>query len=85
MRPTLIDHNRQHRLFSCAPLWLLVGGVLLLTTLVPVHTALFGWMPLFWLLIAPLAVMLVVQPQLIRRRRMHRRAPRRRGTQPVWH
>ncbi|RAN75706.1 hypothetical protein B5P43_25370 [Bacillus sp. SRB_336] len=54
------------RLLGAAMLWLLGGGVLLLTTLVPVRTELLGWTPAFWLLGAPLAVLLVLEPGLPR-------------------
>lgn len=47
-------------------LWLLSGGALLLTTLVPLHTELLGWAPAFWLLGAPLVVLLVLEPALPR-------------------
>lgn len=47
-------------------LWLLGGSMLLLTTLVPLHTELLGWTPTFWLLGAPLVVLLVLEPALPR-------------------
>ena len=55
------------RLFAAASTWLLGGGVLLLSTLVPSHTALLGWTPAFWLLVAPLLVLLALEPGLPRR------------------
>ena len=77
MRPTVIDHRRHERLLGIALLWLAAGGTLLLTTLVPAHTALLGWAPLLWLLVAPLALLLVLEPglphQLFALRHAHRR------------
>ena len=43
MRPTIIDHRRHDRLLAIALLWLAIGAALLVTTLVPAHTALLGW------------------------------------------
>ena len=54
------------RLLGATMLWLLGGGVLLLTTLVPARTELLGWTPAFWLLGAPLVVLLVLEPGLPR-------------------
>jgi hypothetical protein len=76
---------RHQRLLGAAMLWLLGGGALLLTTLVPPRTELLGWAPAFWLLGAPLIVLLMLEPTLPRqllalcpaRRRPHRTA--------VWH
>jgi hypothetical protein len=55
---------------------------MLLTTLVPAHTELLGWTPLFWLLGAPLVALLGLEPALLpslarRRRRVSHGA--------VWH
>lgn len=66
-----MDHQR---LFIGATLWLLAGSFLLLTTLLPAHTELFGWTPLFWLFGAPLSVLLVLEPGFLRRRVKPRRA-----------
>jgi hypothetical protein len=77
MRPTLFDHRRHERLLGIALLWLATGGALLATTLVPAHTTLLGWAPLLWLLVAPLALLLILEPGLPRlllaRRHAHRR------------
>ncbi|GAB3790473.1 hypothetical protein [Dyella agri] len=77
MRPTAIDQRRHERLLGIALLWLASGGALLVTTLVPAHTALLGWAPMLWLLVAPLALLLVLEPglprQLFAQRRAHRR------------
>ncbi len=66
MRPTVIDHRRHERLLGIALLWLAAGVALLATTLVPAHTALLGWAPLVWLLLAPLALLLILEPGLPR-------------------
>ncbi|MEW9571659.1 hypothetical protein ABQJ54_07840 [Rhodanobacter sp. Si-c] len=77
MRPTAIDHHRHDRLLGIALLWLAAGGALLLTTLVPAHTALLGWAPLLWLLVAPAALLLILEPglprQLLARKQVRRR------------
>jgi hypothetical protein len=86
MRTSGIDHGRRHaHLLAIALLWLCGGGALLLTTLVPAHTALLGWAPALWLLGAPLALLLVLEPALplrllARGARRHARPPR-----PAWH
>ncbi|MFC5742254.1 hypothetical protein [Dyella tabacisoli] len=84
MRPQVIDSFRHQRLLGIALLWLMIGAALLLTTIVPAYTELFGWTPAFWLLGAPLALLLALEPgaplQLLlalRRRRPVRRV--------VWH
>ncbi len=85
MRSKRLPVSRQSRLLGATMLWLLGGGMLLLTTLVPMHTELLGWTPAFWLLGAPLAVVLGLEPglprQLLARRRPHRRAIQ----EVVWH
>ncbi|SFL10009.1 hypothetical protein [Rhodanobacter glycinis] len=64
MRSSVTNHDRRIHLLAIAVLWLFGGGVLLLTTLVPAHTALLGWAPLLWLLGAPLALLLTLEPAL---------------------
>jgi hypothetical protein len=72
-------------LLGAAVLWLLGGSGLLLTTLVPPHTDLLGWTPAFWLVGAPLVVLLALEPALPRRLLALRR-PRRRARQNlIWH
>lgn len=66
-------------------LWLLAGSVLLLTTLVPPHTELLGWTPAFWLLGAPLVVLLALEPALPRRLLMLRQPRQRTLHATVWH
>ena len=77
MRPTAIDHRRHDRLLGTALLWLVAGVALLATTLVPAHTALLGWAPLLWLLAAPLALLLILEPGLPRQLLARKRARRR--------
>jgi len=76
MRPQLLSSPHHQGLLAATVSWLCAGGFLLLTTLVPVRTALLGWTPAFWLLAAPLIVLLALQPslpqQLLRRRRLQR-------------
>lgn len=61
-----VDHDRHSRLLALALLWLLGGMVSLATTLIPAHTVLLGWAPTLWLLVAPLAVLLTLEPGLPR-------------------
>lgn len=77
MRTAAIDHRRHERLLAVALSWLAMGGALLLTTLVPARTALLGWAPLVWLLAAPLALLLILEPGLPRQLLALRRARRR--------
>lgn len=78
------DPGRHPRLLATALLWLLVGSVLLATTLVPVHTDWLGWAPFFWLFVAPLVVALTLEPRLPRQC-LSLRKPRRRNTsQLIW-
>lgn len=66
MRTANVDRPHHEHLLAIALLWLTVGGMLLVTTLVPAHTALLGWAPLVWLLAAPLALLLILEPGLPR-------------------
>lgn len=65
MRPSTRTAHHE-RLLGAALLWLLAGAALLLTTLVPAHTHTFGWTPAFWLVGAPLVVLLALEPSLPR-------------------
>ncbi|TAL74429.1 MAG: hypothetical protein EPN56_11695 [Rhodanobacter sp.] len=80
MRHPPLDSRRRQRLLATALLWLGAGTALLASTLVPAHTALLGWAPLVWLVATPLALLLIVEPQLPRELalawRPQRRAPR---------
>jgi hypothetical protein len=75
MRTELPPSAHHQRLSAAAALWLLAGAFALITTLVPAHTELLGWTPMFWLLAAPITVLLALEPQrvsrlLTRRRRL---------------
>ena len=76
MRRTAIDRRRHDRLLGIALLWIAIGGTLLLTTVLPAHTALLGWAPLVWLLLAPLALLLILEPGLPRQLLAWRHAQR---------
>ena len=80
--PSRHDHQR---LLGAAVLWLLAGSVLLLSTLVPWHTAWLGWTPAFWLFGAPLTVLLGLEPQLPRRLLGSSRARRPARDGLAWH
>jgi len=45
------------QLAAGAGMWLLLGAFVLALTPVPAHTEALGWAPLFWLLLAPLCVL----------------------------
>jgi hypothetical protein len=78
------DTIRHERLLGGALLWLLAGAVLLLSTLVPAHTRTLGWTPAFWLLGAPLVVLLALEPSLPRQLLALARPRRRRAAQLIW-
>ena len=80
--PSRSDHQR---LLGAAVLWLLAGSALLLSTLVPWHTAWLGWTPAFWLLGAPLMVLLALEPGRLRRLPGASRARRPARDGLVWH
>lgn len=83
MRPnaSITPHER---LLGGTLLWLLAGAVLLLTTLVPAHTDTFGWTPAFWLVGAPLVVLLALEPALPRQLLALWRPRRRAATRLIW-
>jgi hypothetical protein len=58
-------------------LWLLGGSGLLLTGLVPVFSATLGWSLAFWLVAAPLTMLLVLEPGLPRQLLARWMSPRR--------
>ncbi len=85
MRPSPFPQNHRHaashrRLLGAAVLWLLAGGFLLITTLVPIYTDTLGWTSAFWLVGAPLIVLLTLEPSLPRRL-----LARRRVRAAIWH
>ncbi|RDS81475.1 hypothetical protein [Dyella psychrodurans] len=84
MRQPIIDTHRRARLLAASLAWLFVGSLLLLSTLVPAHTELFGWAPMFWLLCAPLAVALTLEPALPRQLLALRRSRRRAAQHLIW-
>lgn len=89
MRTQLLPSPHHQRLVATAIAWLSIGSFLLLTTLVPAHTSLFGWTTTFWLLGAPMIVLFALEPQLLRSLRplrLRRRARRVQATHGVvWH
>ncbi|OOG62505.1 hypothetical protein B0E46_12745 [Rhodanobacter sp. B04] len=85
MHPPLLPDLHRQRLLCAALLWLLAGSVLLLTTLIPLHTDLLGWTPAFWLLGAPLVVLLVLEPSLPRQLLALCRPRRHALHRAVWH
>lgn len=85
MRPKPNQAALHERLLGAALLWLLTGAALLLTTLVPAHTELLGWTPAFWLVGAPLVVVLALEPSLPRQLLPLLRPRRQRSAQPIWH
>lgn len=78
------DATHHERLLGGALLWLLAGGLLLLTTVVPAHTRTLGWTPAFWLVGAPLVVLLVLEPALPRQLLALCRPRRRRAASVIW-
>jgi hypothetical protein len=84
MRPQVVESNPRSRLLIASLLWLSVGSALLLTTLIPAHTDFLGWTPMFWLLWAPLAVTLTLEPKLPRRLLALRRSRRRNTAHLIW-
>ena len=71
-------------LLGASALWLLGGASLLLSTLIPAHTETLGWTPAFWLLGAPLVVLLALQPSLPRQLLARCRPARRVLHRNIW-
>ena len=90
MRPQPFSENHRYnashqRLLGAAVLWLCAGSFLLVTTLVPVYTDMLGWTSAFWLIGAPLIVLLTLEPSLPRQLLAWRR-PRQPSLHTVmWH
>lgn len=84
MHRKAIDSSRHSRLLAASLLWLFAGSLLLASTLVPAHTELFGWTPFFWLFVAPLAVMLTLEPRLPQQLLRLRKQRRRPTSQLIW-
>jgi len=85
MRTPALSSPHHQRLLGAAVLWLLGGGALLLSTLVPAHTDLLGWTPAFWLVGAPLVVLLALEPSLPRQLLALCRPHRRMVRSVAWH
>lgn len=56
--------KRRRQRSMVAFIWLLLGSALLMLTPLPAHTTALGWAPALWLVGAPLALLLVLQPRL---------------------
>jgi hypothetical protein len=80
-QPSQASHQR---LLLAALSWML-GGLVLLLTVVPMHTRMFGWAPAFWLVGAPLIVLLVLEPSLPRQLLALRRQRHSASRHLVWH
>lgn len=85
MRTQALPTAHHLRLLGAAMLWLLGGGASLLSTLVPAHTDLLGWTPAFWLVGAPLVVLLALEPSLPRQLLALCRPRRRMLRHAAWH
>lgn len=85
MRPQSPSSPHHQRLLGAALLWLLGGGIALLSTLVPAHTDALGWTPAFWLLGAPLIVLVALEPALPRQLLALCRPRRRVLHGAIWH
>jgi hypothetical protein len=85
MRTPALSSQHHQRLLGAAVLWLLGGGALLLSTLVPAQTDLLGWTPAFWLVGAPLVVLLALEPSLPRQLLALCRPRRRMVRRVAWH
>jgi len=83
MRPNA-SATRHERLLGAALLWLLAGAVLLITTLVPIRTESLGWTPAFWLVGAPLVLLLALEPALPRQLLRALRPRRRPASRMIW-
>ena len=83
-QPTDSLQARHQRLLGAALLWLLAGTAALLTTLIPMHSEQWGWTPAFWLVAAPLSVLLVLEPGLPRQLLALARTRRRPARSAVW-
>ncbi|WP_426701425.1 hypothetical protein ACPPVV_19060 [Rhodanobacter sp. Col0626] len=85
MRAPVLPSPHHQRLLGATVLWLVGGGILLLTTLVPAHTDALGWTPAFWLLGAPWVVLLALEPTLPRQLLALFRPRRRLARSAIWH
>lgn len=86
LMPMPSSPTAQHqRLLGRTLVWLFGGSLLLSTTLVPAHTALLGWTPAFWLVGAPLIVLLALAPGLPRSWLLRSRPRRHIDHGVIWH
>lgn len=60
VRPCSARHRQ--RMIDLLVSWLLVGSGLLLARLLPPYSVLLGWSPAFWLVLAPLTMLLALDP-----------------------
>ncbi|RDS81624.1 hypothetical protein DWU98_10355 [Dyella monticola] len=84
MRTHADKSDHRARLLALSLLWLLAGGALLASTLVPAHTQWLGWTPFFWLFVAPLAVALTLEPGLPKQLLSLCKPRRRSASQLIW-
>lgn len=85
MRAEPLSSPHHQRLLGVTALWLFGGSALLLSTLVPLHTDTLGWTPTFWLLGAPLIVLVALEPTLPRQLLALCRSRRRAVRGAIWH
>ena len=84
-RPSNPSHLRyRQRVLGGVLLWLLAGSAMLLTGLVPAYLAALGWSLTFWLVLAPLTMLLVLEPGLPRQLLARWLSPRRASRAMHW-
>lgn len=66
-RATSTPSAYRQRVLGGLVLWLFAGGALLAGGLLPMHCALLGWSLPYWLLLAPVMLLLTLEPSLPRR------------------
>jgi hypothetical protein len=74
----------RQRVLGGVLLWLLGGSAMLLTGLVPAYLATLGWSLAFWLVLAPLTMLLVLEPGLPRQLLARWLSPRHAGRAMHW-
>ncbi len=82
--PTSSHARYQQRVLGGLLLWLFAGSALLLTTVVPAYSELLGWTPAFWWLVAPLIMLLALDPGLPRKLQVRWLSTRRAGRATHW-
>ena len=84
-RPSNPSHVRyRQRVLGGVLLWLLGGSTMLLTGLVPAYFAALGWSLMYWLVLAPLTMLLVLEPGLPRQLLARWLSPRHAGRAMHW-